>query len=503
MNGNALSGTRFLALALALVCSSPSAAQPARDRLSRLPAADLSWPSTAPTHRYDAIDGERMKGFVEELAAISRRSRDAGNQRWGRIAGTPSGAETQRWMADKFRQAGLEVTIEEFTLSPQTVPVAWAASIRAGDETVELTTASPIITFDRYMPSAQGSLDLEAVWVGLGMASDFVGKDVRGKAVFIYSVPTPSSLIQSASWMGSLRRAQEAGAAAILVVLAIPGNMTFVSHVQGLSTERKVPVFTVGLDEGEKVEALNASLAASNGTLKARVEWHLETATDVRAANVVGMLRGQTDENIVVISHTDGYFEGANDNAAGTASMLGLAEYFASRPITDRRRNLYFIATADHHTGDKGGEWIHEHMQPVLQQAAFIANAEHVAVMEPVWDRPWGSNVRPELYPTNQLGSSWWGVYGSDRLAAIVRDSFATFGVPTHVEQGGSAGQLRPVQWDAPSFYLHNKGVYYHASADTPAIVPAEGLRTATQAFARIVDEVNELELKELRAPTE
>ncbi len=57
------------------------------------------------------------------------------------------------------------------------------------------------------------------------MASDFIGKDVRGKAVFVYSFPSPSSLIQSASWMGSLTRAQEKGAAALFIVLAIPGNV--------------------------------------------------------------------------------------------------------------------------------------------------------------------------------------------------------------------------------------------------------------------------------------
>jgi hypothetical protein len=48
------------------------------------------------------------------------------------------------------------------------------------------------------MPSAQGDEELNAVWVGLGQASDFIGRDVRDKAVFIYSVPTPSSLVQSA-----------------------------------------------------------------------------------------------------------------------------------------------------------------------------------------------------------------------------------------------------------------------------------------------------------------
>ena len=53
---------------------------------------------------YESIDGRRMKGYVEELAAIARKSRDAGNQFWGRIVGTPSMDETQQWVAAKFRQ---------------------------------------------------------------------------------------------------------------------------------------------------------------------------------------------------------------------------------------------------------------------------------------------------------------------------------------------------------------------------------------------------------------
>jgi hypothetical protein len=372
--------------------------------------------------------------------------------------------------------------------------------VESDGTSLELTSASPIITFARYMPAPRGNQSMQAVWVGLGMASDFVGKDVRGKAVFIYSIPTPSSHIQSAGWMGALTRAQQAGASAIVVAIAIPGNLSFVSHVRGLSDDPKVPVFTIGLDDGEAVERLHAAAAQSGRALTARVDWNIERAEGLTAENVVGVLPGQTDESLVLVSHSDGFYEGANDNAAGVASMIGLAEYYAKRPIEQRRRTLYFIATADHHSGDNGGEWVHEHMQSVLAKAAIVANAEHVSVMEPVWDRPWGSSVRPSLIDTNQLGSSWWGVHGSEVLARIVRDSFALFGVPTHVEQGGSAGQLRPVQWDAPSFYLHNKGVFYHADLDTPAIVPASGLRTATQAFARIFDEANKHDLKALRA---
>ncbi|HEY8520482.1 MAG TPA: M28 family peptidase [Gammaproteobacteria bacterium] len=491
-------------LALLLAGSAiPVAAQEGdvRRELTTVTASELVWPTPRSLARYEDIRGDRLKGFVEELVAISHRSREAGNKLWGRIAGLPSGEEAQRWVADKFRAAGLEVRLEEFELEPQTIPQSWGISVEGAGRTLELSSASPFIYFGRYMPAAEAELELDAVWVGLGLPSDFVGKDVAGKAVFIYSVPTPSSLIQSADWMGSITRAQEAGAAAIVVVLAIPGNWSYVSHIRGLSQRSKLPVFTVGLDDGEAVEALNAESLAAGEALKARLHWKVETKEGLTATNVIGVLPGRTDENIVMIAHTDSYFEGANDNGAGTAALVGVAEYFAKRPRSERRRTMYFIATADHHGGDRGGAWVHENLQDVLANAAIVANAEHVAVTAPVWDRTWGTSDRPSLLPTNELAASWWGVHGSDLLAEIVRDSFAALGVPTHLEQGGSAGQLRPVQWDAPSFYLHNKGVYYHASGDTIDIVPAQGLETAAQAFAKIFDDINRHDLDELRPP--
>ena len=494
----------FLMLTVVILVSVQSDGQePAgRGQISTIPAAnELSWPLPAGAEAYRNIDGQRMKGYVEELAAIARKSRDAGNQYWGRIVGTPSSEQTQQWVAAKFKQAGLEVRVAEYALGPQAFPRSWEVTVAGAGKTLKLSSASPIITFSRYMPSEKGDLDIETEWVGLGMASDFAGKDVRGKAVFIYSIPTPGSLIQSAGWMGAVARAQEHGAAAILVVLAIPGNMSFVSHMQGLSNSPKVPVFTVGLDDGEAVESLNAMAASARGAaLKTRLRWNVETVPGLKAANVIGVLPGKTDESIVMIAHTDGFFEGANDDAAGTATLVGVAEHFAKRPRDQRRRTMYFIASPDHHGGDLGGRWLHDNMQDVFAKTAVIANAEHVAVMDAVWDRPWGSTRRPELIRTNQLAPSWWGVHGSDRLAKIVSDGFAMFGVPTHVDPGGSSGELRAVQWDAPSFYLHNKGVYYHASTDTVDIVPAEGLRTATQAFAKIFDDVNRFDLRELRA---
>ena len=101
---------------------------------------------------------------------------------------------------------------------------------------------------------------------------------------------------------------------------------------------------------------------------------------------------------------------------------------------------MYFIAAPDHHGGDGGGHRVHDTMQDVLAKTAVILNPEHVALAEPIWDRVYGTRDRPELIKTNQLGPSWWGVYGSERLAQIVKESFAIFGVPTQVR--GDPGHI-------------------------------------------------------------
>ena len=88
-----------------------------------------------------------------------------------------------------------------------------------------------------------------------------------------------------------------------------------------------------------------------------------------------------------MVSHTDGFFEGAADNGAGTAAMLGTAEYFAKMPKEKRRRTLYFVALLDHHSADRGSKWLHDNFQSVFAKTAMIVNSEHVAVLHSVLDR--------------------------------------------------------------------------------------------------------------------
>ena len=49
-----------------------------------------------------------MKAVVDQITAISRKSRDDGNQYWGRIPGTPYDRMTQDWVIDQFQKIGLK-----------------------------------------------------------------------------------------------------------------------------------------------------------------------------------------------------------------------------------------------------------------------------------------------------------------------------------------------------------------------------------------------------------
>jgi len=280
----------------------PAAPQPiVGPPLVPLAESYLKWPLPALAAAYGRIDGAHLKPYVEQLAAISRKSRDAGDRWWGRITGTPAHAEAQQLVAAKLRGFGMDVRLEETPLPPAWFPTAWAVSI-AGRPNVVLQSAQPVL---RSTGTPTAGLDLEPVYVGLGTPADFAGRDVRGKAAVIYSIPTPSALNHSAKTNGAMLLAEEKGAAAIIIILGIPGNFT--TQLWGSGGEgpnlTKVPWFSVGLDDGivlrERIE---------RGTpLTLRMRLVIESRTDLKPSAVFGVLPGMTDENILVIAHTDGF----------------------------------------------------------------------------------------------------------------------------------------------------------------------------------------------------
>ena len=118
---------------------------------------------------YAHVDGLKMKQVVEEITAISRKSRDDGQQYWGRIPGTPYDRMTQDWVMDQFGKVGLkDVRRQELEIKELWYPSHGPRSSpsRAGRPSSRRRSRSTKQSARRRRISAQ------AVWVGLGTAAD-------------------------------------------------------------------------------------------------------------------------------------------------------------------------------------------------------------------------------------------------------------------------------------------------------------------------------------------
>src|SRR5437773_6519037 len=147
----------------------------------------LEWPLPPGEQAYGRIDGKRLHRYVEEQAAISRRYRDQGHPKfWGRIIGSSADAESAEWLANKFKSFGTsDVRIQPLDLSPQWFPQKWDVTVTGGGKTINIAYAQPDYRAAALPP---GGIDVEAVYGGLGSAADLAGKDLKGKAVFTYTM---------------------------------------------------------------------------------------------------------------------------------------------------------------------------------------------------------------------------------------------------------------------------------------------------------------------------
>jgi hypothetical protein len=159
----------------------------------------------------------------------------------------------------------------------------------------------------------------------VGDEADFVGRDVRGKAVIIYSFFVPGGRSHSASDRAGLfnsnTRAVAKGAALIINVMGVPGNGQF----QPEGGVRTVTQMTLSQDEGF---ALKERLAAGE-KINITVKLTVPPLTNIPTAWHYAVLPGMSDEQIQIQMHTDGYFYAAEDNNGGMASGLELARHYA------------------------------------------------------------------------------------------------------------------------------------------------------------------------------
>ncbi|PWS32155.1 M28 family metallopeptidase [Pedobacter paludis] len=107
------------------------------------------------------------------------------------------------------------------------------------------------------------------------------------------------------------------------------------------------------------------------------------------ASNICGFVKGTKypDSILIITAHYDHlggmgaetYFPGANDNAAGVATLLSLAKYYANKP---QPYSIGFICFAGEEAGLLGSRYFTEHPLVALNKIKFLINLDLVGTGE-------------------------------------------------------------------------------------------------------------------------
>jgi Zn-dependent M28 family amino/carboxypeptidase len=367
-------------------------------------------PAPAPQHvaveaAAQRISAERLMRHIETLASDRFEGRAPGTagedstvryltdqfRRIGLEPGNPDGSYVQNVPLLGIRSQG-------------------TASFRAGGRTITPRPLDDYVAMSRRVVPEVRVDDSEIVFVGYGVVApeydwdDFKGLDVRGKTVVMLindpAVPDPAdparldpnafrgeAMTYYGRWTYKYEVASEKGAAAVLIVHETgpagygwqvvrnswgaenfdiqprDGNAGRVPVEGWITLEQAQSLFAAA---GHDFDALKRAATRRDFRpvpLGASASFHVaNTHRTVQSRNVIALLPGSDpalrDEYVVFTAHWDHLgrnpalegnqiYNGALDNASGTASIVELAEAFASMPQRPKRSLVFLAVTAE------------------------------------------------------------------------------------------------------------------------------------------------------------
>lgn len=165
----------------------------------------------------------------------------------------------------------------------------------------------------------------------------------------------------------------------------------------------KIPALWVGAESGRYLRAV-----AGRATIDMRCDATL--TPDAQADSLLATLPGQTDEVILLTTHTDGPNE-SNDN--GALGLLALATYASKLPLSERRRTLVFSMPTGHYamgavadpvtgSGRRAGTYgMMKRYPTVIERTVAQIALEQLGALE--WDEIGGG-----YQPTGRAAPSFW-----------------------------------------------------------------------------------------------
>lgn len=392
---------------------------------------------------------------------------------------------TITYLRDQLQAIGLEpgngesyfqeVPLISITADPNT-----ALEVRGHDATNRFRYGTEFMGWTKRVVPRVTLANSDMVFVGYGIVApeydwnDYAGIDVEGKTVVILvndpgfatqdtALFTGNAMTYYGRWTYKYEEAARQGAAGAIIVhetapagypwdvvsgswsgpqfdLVRPDSNMGRAKLEGWVTLESAR--TIFRQAGLRYDSL-ATLAATRDfepvplglTASATLD---NTLAESESHNVLGVLRGseRPDEVVIYQAHWDHFgrdpsragdqiFNGAVDNASGTAGVLEVAQAFAALPEPPAR-SVLFLLTAAEEQGLLGSAYYAENPVVPLERTVAVLNVDILNV--------WG--------PTSDVTAIGWGM---SELDDYVRDAAAT--------------QDRTVHGDAEP----EKGFYYRS----------------------------------------
>lgn len=369
------------------------------------------------------IDVARLKAHVEFLASDLLE---------GRVAGSRGHEIAARYVASQFQQLGARPAGENGTWL-QSVPLLEAMPvIPAGSVHLDRGgTISELVNTEDFLPRANyaepsSTVTARAVFVGHGVSApelgydDFAATDLTGRIAVVLSGAPPTFPNDQRAYYSSssykFRTLAERGAAGVIfvdtpidekrtpwersVLLSWQPSMRWVDRSGvpfeafpslkarfAFSRAGALKLFAASPVSLEQTFA--HSEAGKTQSFELPVTVTLASKTTIgrtSSVNVVALIEGSdpklNSEYVVFTAHLDhlgkgapvngdAIYNGAFDNATGTAIMLETARYFAALERKPRR-SLLFIAVTAEEKGLLGSDFFAR--QPTVPREAIVAN---------------------------------------------------------------------------------------------------------------------------------
>ena len=436
-----------------------------------------------------------MVGWIETVCAQGIRR-----------PGYPADAWSERWIAERFTELGLDDVHLEPVELPRWEPRSWSLSVATDTERFEvpcfpLPHSAPVpdgieAELATLEDDPKGAIALDTVTLNT-LPQSFVRDRL---AIDAYDPDGEfDSLVQTLPFgrqmQAVMEPAIEAGAIGYVGIFDAPWE-TCDYYVPYDGVERPIPGVWVGKADGERIRAL-----LDAGTVTARLVVD-STREHVTTHNVVGTLNGTSDEWVVIGSHHDGPWVSAVEDASGIALVLAQASYWSKVPAEDRPHNLMFLVTSGHMVHGSGTAAFIEHHASELESIVLEVHLEHTA------RECRGENGK--LVATDDPEVRWWFTSRIPPLVVAVRDALEQEKLGRSLIMPPDVFGTHPTT-DGGFFHLHDvplvdfltAPMYLFDSQDTPDKIDEASLVPVTRAAVRIVASTRGTSAAQMRAGAE